>query len=98
MGSQLVNGEQIRMIQAAGGTRFLLEAEPLRRIKRNSGDDLDRHFAPETRVECAIHLSHSPGAEGRNDLVASNTRTRGQCHFRIYNICRTGSCDTNLAM
>src|SRR5439155_17034603 len=42
--------------------------------------DLDRHFSSESRVPRPVDLSHSSGAEGRHDLVGTQSRPGGNGH------------------
>ena len=58
------------MVQDPGGAGLLLEPpQPVRISREGSGKHLDRHVAPQPRVLRAIHLSHAPRAERREDLV-----------------------------
>ena len=58
-----------------------LEALKASSVFRNlSRQDLDRHVPPELRVGRAVHLSHSPGSEGLEDLVGTKAIPRRQSH------------------
>jgi len=44
------------------------------------GEDLDSDVAPESCVAGAVHFAHTSSAQRRDDLVGSETRTRGKRH------------------
>ena len=49
------------------------------RLKRR-WKDLDRHFAPEFQVACAIYLPHSASTQDANNLERTDTVARSQGH------------------
>ena len=78
----IVNGKDIGMIERRYRPSLLLEATQAvgfaadRLVK-----DLESDLAPEARIPRAIHLSHSPGADGGDDLEGSELRTGSQSHL-----------------
>ena len=44
------------------------------------GQDLDCHVTVQPGIPGAIHFAHATRAEGRQDLVGSETRAGGQRH------------------
>ena len=56
----------MRVIQRGNGPCFAFH--PLTQaFPRN----LDGHVAPQSRIVGAVHLAHSPGADGRENLVGT---------------------------
>lgn len=70
VGPDVVHGQDVGMVQRAGGAGFLLEAtDAFGVLGDRGGQDLDRHFAPEAGVAGAIDLAHPAGADERQDLI-----------------------------
>src|ERR1043165_4955147 len=65
------NGEDVRMIQCTGGTRFLFKSAETIRTQINRRQTLDRNIAPKGGVVRTIHLTHATGADERANLVSS---------------------------
>jgi hypothetical protein len=67
------------------GHRLRLPLEPRERVGIGGdafGEDLDRHLAVQARVARAVDLAHAAGAEGSQNLVRAELRSRDQDHFR----------------
>ena len=72
VGSNVVDGEDVGMVQGAGGSGFPLEpTQPIRVRGHRIGQHLDRHLAPDSGIARPVHLSHSARSERRKNLVAS---------------------------
>ncbi len=72
--SDVVHGEDVRVVEACGGKRLLLEAPQSRGIRREPGrQDLDGDLAAQPRIAGAIDLAHGAGSQETEDLV----RTEG---------------------
>ena len=68
----------IRMIQRAGGARFVFEALAASRVARDVGrQHLESDGAAKARVVCAVHLAHAARPEEGGDLVRPDPATRG---------------------
>jgi hypothetical protein len=68
-----VNSGYVRMIERCQDTRLALESrEPLWMRREGVRQDFDRDIAPEARVVCAVHLTHSASAKRRNHVVVPN--------------------------
>ena len=66
----IVDGDDARMIQCAGGTRFLEEPAAALGIRGHcGGQDLQRDIAVDPRIVSEINLAHSAGAQRRDDFV-----------------------------
>ena len=75
--------EDIGMRERRHGARLALETRPSIGVVCDiGGQDLDGHVAPESRVPCAIHFTHTTGAERRDDLVRAEACAGGQGHGR----------------
>jgi hypothetical protein len=62
------------MVQRGGRAGFLLEAaEAIGVGSERRGQDLDGDVAPEARVSRPIDLTHTPRANGGEDLVGAET-------------------------
>jgi hypothetical protein len=77
VGADVMNGDDVRMIEARRGHRFLLEPSQTFGIGRNAlGDDFDRNIATQARVARAIDLTHAAAAEQCDHLVRTDSRAR----------------------
>ena len=77
----VVHRHDVGVVQDAGRARLLLESlQPVRVLRERGRQDLDRHFAPESRIPRPVHLSHPSRPERRQDLVGAESRSRGECH------------------
>ena len=65
-------GERLRFTREAG--------QPLGIGGEEVGQDLDRDVAIELRIAGAIHLAHSPGTDGGDDLVGAHLDARAHAH------------------
>ena len=71
--------QDVRVRERSDGLRLPLEAStPIRVGRDRVGQDFDRHIAAEPRVARPVHLAHSTGAEGRNDLVRAKACAGGE--------------------
>ena len=80
MGPDVVDGENVRVVQGAGGAGFLLEADEMPAIGDLLGEDLDRHLALQAGVTRPVHLTHRPGGEQHHDLVRAESRAGLERH------------------
>ncbi len=72
----VVDRDDVRVVERGSGPGLLLEAlQPLRVGGQGGRQHLDRDLAPEPRVPRLVHLSHSPGTQGRLDLVRTESRS-----------------------
>lgn len=79
--ADLVDGDDAGVVQGRGGAGLALEAaQALGAGGDLAGQHLDGGLAPELQVAGAIDLPHAPGAQGRQDLVGSEPRSRCQAH------------------
>ncbi len=79
--ADVVDGEDVRMVEGAGGAGFLLEAgEPFVGVGERSGKDLDGDVATEPLVAGAIDLAHAAGAELAEDFVWADASACLKCH------------------
>src|SRR5215472_14175748 len=84
MGANIVQHADMRMLELRDRPRLTLEP-PLQLSVRVQifGDDFYRDGSFQPRVPSAIHLSHSTGAQWRDDLVGAQSCPRGEGHFRV---------------
>ena len=76
---EIVYCQDIGVVQ--GGHRVGLAFEPGERVgvlRERFRQDLDRDEAVQFRIACFVHLSHAARAEGREDLVGAESRSRSQ--------------------
>ena len=75
LGSDVVDGEDVGVIQGTGGERFLGKA-PLAIGVQRCGvvKDLDGDEALQPRIAAAIHLPHAAGGQGADDFVGPESR------------------------
>jgi hypothetical protein len=77
--ADVVHGTDVRMIERGDGARLALELAPglgLRAGRR--GQNLDRDGPAQTGVVRSIDLAHPAGADGRDDLIGTQTRSGGE--------------------
>ena len=88
MNAGIEDRQDVGVRERSDGLRLPLEAStPIRVGRDRVGQDFDRHIAAEPRVARPVHLAHSAGAEGRDDLVrakacAGRERQRSQLYGR----------------
>jgi hypothetical protein len=78
----------VRMIQRGNGFGFTLEA-----FRELRGGNLYSHVAVQTRISGAVHLTHAPSANGREDLVGTEffaDRERHVIESAKFNASRSG--------
>ena len=79
--ADIMNGEDIGVIQTAGGAGFLFESTLAFGIAREfRGQELDRDVPLQLRIARAIHLTHAADAETAKELESANSITRGSAH------------------
>ncbi len=84
LGSEVMNGQDIRMREGSDRFRLLLEAAKRFRIMGDAlRDDLDGHLTAQARVACAIDLAHPTRAERRDDLVGTEAIAGSQTDTAI---------------
>ncbi len=77
LGSDVVNGEDVGVVEGGDSSSFLLKAPlPFGVLHRRRGQDLDRHFAPQPGVAGAVDLAHTAGAELLQHRVVPQGLTR----------------------
>jgi hypothetical protein len=73
--------QDVRVVEGGNGAGLALEeGETLRVSGHLHREHLDRHVAPETRIQGAVHLPHAAGPEKLDDLVGSQARARRKGH------------------
>ncbi len=78
----LVDRDDVGMVQRGGRARLLLETgEPVAVPRERLGQDFDRHFSSQPRIPCPPHLSHSAGAERREDFLRTEPTAGFQGHL-----------------
>src|SRR5207249_12057943 len=81
--TDVVEHADVWMVERGDGARLALEAGAelgaLRQVRRQH---LDRHVSAQARVAAVVDLTHSPGAEGHDDLVGTESGAGGQRHGR----------------
>ena len=75
IGSDVVEGADVRMIQPGDGARLELEA-----VAEALTANFDGDGSGQARVARAIHLTHAARAQRRLDLIRSQTRSSGELH------------------
>ena len=81
--SDVVDGQDVRMVQGSRRAGLLLEAlQAIGVGRRRSWQHLDRHVAIEPRVAAAVDLAHPARPEERHDLVAAEPSAGSQWHAR----------------
>ena len=80
VGADVVDGEDVRVVQGAGGAGLLLEAAELLAIGDPLEENLDRDLALQAGVTGAVDLTHRPRAEQPHDLVRAESRAGLERH------------------
>ena len=71
----VVHREHVRIREAAGGARLLLEApQSVGVAGQRTREDFHRDVAIQARVTRAVHLAHPPRAQRTQDLVRPEAR------------------------
>ena len=71
--AEIVDREDVRVVELAGGARLLLEAtQPVGVLGEGRGQDLEGDLATDARVARAIHLAHAADAERPRHFVGSD--------------------------
>ena len=79
--SDVVDGDEVRVVERPGESRLLLEApHQLRVTGEGFVDDLEGDVAPEPGVSRPVDLGHSTGAEDRQHLVRTQPAAGSQAH------------------
>ena len=79
--ADVVDGQNVRMIQEAGGPRLLFEpAQPVIVGSKRGGQNLDGDVSPQPRVAGPVDLAHSTGPQRTDDLVRSELGARLDSH------------------
>ena len=78
--ADIVDGEDVRVVQGAGGAGLLLEAAELLGIGDLLGENLDRDLALQAGVTGAVDLTHRPRGEQPHDLVRAESRAGLERH------------------
>jgi hypothetical protein len=78
-----VDRRDVRMVERRDEPRLTLEPrDPIRIGGELVGKDLDSHLAAELGIPSAVDLAHAALADGRDDLVRPEARSRGEWHRR----------------
>ena len=84
LGSEVVNGQDVRMRQRRDRLGFALEPRQRVRILRHRvRKHLDRDVPVELPVARPVNLSHAPRAQRREDLVGPEARSSCQCQCGV---------------
>jgi hypothetical protein len=79
--TDIVNGDDIRVVQRARGAGLLLEARAALGIEPESaGQDFDGDVAAQARIARAVDLAHPAGAHRRQNLIRSKPCPRRHLH------------------
>ena len=79
--SDLVDGENVRMVERRRGLRFMGQAIAMLATRHDvAAEYLQRHGAPKLGVSREIDLPHATRADGREDLVATEPGSRRERH------------------
>ena len=79
--ADVMHGQDVRMIQAAGGSRFLLEpAAPIRIRRERRREDFECDVALQLMIAGPVHFTHAPGAERAENLEAAKAIADGERH------------------
>ncbi len=80
--TDVVDRRDVRVVENAGGFRFLLEAaKAIRVLREGCRQHLDRDLAPEPRIPRPIDLAHTPRADRAEDLVGAELGSARERHF-----------------
>jgi len=80
----VVHRENVRMRERGDGLRLTLETRaPIRIARKPDGQDLDGDITLQSRIARAIHLAHTTGADGRDDLVGTDARPGNEFHAGV---------------
>ena len=75
----IVDGQDVRVIERASRTRFLLESQLTRPVAaERMRQHFDRDLPAQTGIERAIHLTHAALSNQLTDFIRSETLTCGQ--------------------
>ena len=74
VGADIVDSEDVRVVQGAGGAGLLLEPTETVGISGLLGEDLDRDLTLEAGVASPVNLAHAARAEQPHDLVRAESR------------------------
>jgi hypothetical protein len=65
--------------------RLALESRQALRVARELiRQDLQRDFAVQSGIPCAVHIAHAAGAENGNDIVGTEALTRLHRHETLH--------------
>jgi hypothetical protein len=79
--ADVVDRQDVRVIESAGGSRFLLESAPTIRIIRKHGrENFDCDVAAELLVVCPVDLAHTTRSERADDLEAAKSIAHRKSH------------------
>ena len=73
VGAYVEDGDDVRVVETAGGPRFAAESRDVFLAGRGPLQDLHRDFAMQLRIAGAVDLSHASGAQEADDLLAAET-------------------------
>src|SRR5579864_4962933 len=80
--ADVVEGADVRMIQAGNGFCFAVEAlAQFGTIGQMRWQNFDGHSAVEASIPRAVHLAHSPGADCGENFVRSQSSSSFHAHY-----------------
>lgn len=81
VGADVEDRDDVRMVERAGGARFLAEPlKPFGVFRVGCREHLYGHVAVEAAVARPVDLAHRTSADQHLDLVGADERSRGQGH------------------
>ena len=78
--TDVVQRADVRMVQARDGSCLAFEPLLVSGVVGELREDLDSNRALEPCISRTVNLSHSAHAKKGDNLIRSQTRSRGQCH------------------
>jgi hypothetical protein len=79
LGSDIMNGEDVRMAQRRDRTRLPLETRECIEPARHGRQNLDRDVARETGIVSAVDLTHAAGAEAGANFIRAQPGPGREC-------------------
>jgi hypothetical protein len=79
--ADVVQRADVGMVEGGDGSCLAFEPLPVHRIVGELREDLDGDSALEPCISRTVNLSHSAHTEHGENLVGSQTRSRGQYHI-----------------
>src|SRR5688500_518858 len=81
VGPDVIKRADVGMVQRRYDSRLAVEAQAeLLIVSHSWRKDLDSHNPIKARITSSVDLSHTPGANGLDDLVWPEASPRANCH------------------